>query len=418
MATTSNNILRLTDAEPVQSSLVLYTNPVSSTQGLSINFDFYSYGGTGGDGLSFILLDGSQSPVQAGGFGGSLGYAPLRIDASTTQPGIAGGYLGIGFDEFGNFSASNQGGSGGIGLTLDSIAVRGSAATNYAYLTGTGTLPSLDNTAPGATRENSRRRAQVDITPTGLLSVRVDLNNDSDFLDFQELAIDSFNVVAVNGALPSTFKFGFAASTGGNTNIHEIGNFVVKTAVGANIPGEFRDSLRIGSNNDDTLVGGSDDDILTGGAGKDTSTGSQGADRFLFSGSTKAQALRTSTLQSLDRITDFNYAEGDRVQLDFDNNLNTAQLPRRLFNAGVQKGSLSKAVRSAYADKFARRSGKQALRSNEAVFFRNGSRTYLSVNDGNAAFTARNDLLVDVTGIQFGRGDAQRSGQLVNRYFV
>ncbi|NJL21069.1 MAG: hypothetical protein HC895_10015 [Leptolyngbyaceae cyanobacterium SM1_3_5] len=423
MANTPSSILTLTNNEFSQSSLVLFTQPVNSNQGLSISFDFYAYGGTGGDGISFILLDGSQSPVQPGGFGGSLGYAPRMIIDGDAKAGIAGGYLGIGFDEFGSFSADGEGRVGGIGGQADSIAVRGSAATNYAFLTGTGSLQpfgiSIDNVAPNANRDNSRRRSQVDLTPTGLLSVRVDFNGDNDFNDPKELAIDSFNVVSVNGALPSQFKFGFAASTGGNTNFHEIGGFQVRTATGATIAGEFRDSLQVGSDNDDQLVGGNRDDVLTGGGGRDTSTGNDGADRFLFSGTTKAAALRTSTLRSIDQITDFTFSEGDRFQLDFDNNLNTRNSPRRLHNAGERRGGLRKAAQSAYADLLPRRRGNQALKPNEAVFFRNGSRTYLSVNDDKAGFSARNDLLVDVTGIQFSGSDAQRVGTLsVRRYFA
>jgi hypothetical protein len=415
----TNGVLRLTDANFSQSSLVIYTTPVSSSEGLKINFDFYAYGGTGGDGVSFFLLDGSASPTQSGGTGGSLGYAPL-VREDRNEAGIMGGYLGIGFDEFGSFSGGDEGRTGGIGLTPDAIAVRGSAATNYAYLGGTQTLGSLDNPQPGATRANSRRQAQIDLMPNGLLSVRIDLNNDSDFLDAGELAIDSLNVVAVNGALPSSFKFGFAASTGGATNIHEIGNFNVKTAANVDIPGKFGDLLISGTRENDQIVGGdTTDDTITGGGGIDTITGGGGADRFLFSGSTKAEALRTSTLRALDQINDFNFSEGDRFQLDFDNNLNTVELPRRLYNAGGQKGSLRKAVKSAYADKFTRRRGNQALKANEAVFFTSGSRTYLSINDNKAAFSAQRDLLVDVTGIQFASGDAQRLGNLGrDRYFA
>lgn len=422
MAEISNDILTLTDSNLFQSSLVLFTKSVPSNQGLSINFDFYAYAGTGGDGISFILLDGSQSPVQSGGYGGSLGYAQRLLD-NDFKPGIAGGYLGIGFDEYGAFSEGDEGRVGGTSRRPDSIAVRGSAVNNYAYLTGTESLQqfglSIDNTAPGANRDNSRRRAQVDLTPTGLLSVRVDFNNDGDFNDPQELAIDSFNVVSANGALPSTIKFGFAGSTGVSTNIHQVGGFQVRTAAGAAVAGEFRDSLRAGGDSDDQLVGGNQGDVLTGGGGRDTSTGNRGADRFLFSGTTKAAALRTSTLGSLDRITDFTAAENDRFQLDFDNNLNTQDLPRRLYNAGQQRGNLRRAVQTAYRDTTPRRRGDQALKANEAVFFRHGSKTYLSVNDNKAGFSAQNDLLVDVTGIRFASNDAQRTGALqVRRYFA
>lgn len=435
-----SDVLRLTNADFTQSAFVLYTTPVSSANGLSITFDFYSYQGNGGDGINFFLVDGSQSPTRAGGFGGSLGYAPIQDASGTVIPGLAGGYLGIGFDEFGKYSDGESGRVGGIGGRPDSIAVRGSAATNYVYLTGTDTLPSsLDNPGPTATRANSKRTAQIDLSPTGDLSVKVDLNADGDYADPGEAAITNFNVVAAgNGALPPTFKFGFAASTGGNINIHEVGNFNVRTAAGAPIPGNFTGNITvIGSDNNDrppttsgndtvqagagndTLTGLEGNDVLVGGLGADTSTGGPGADRFVFAGTSRADALRSSTLRSRDRITDFKFSEGDKIQIDSDNNLQTVgELPRGLFNAGVERGSLQKAVQAAYADKDGRRGGNQKLRPNEAVFFRLGNRTYLSVNDNRAPFSAANDLLVDVTGIELKRGDANRGVLRAADYFI
>jgi serralysin len=436
----AQNILRLTNADFTQSAFVLYTNPVSSANGLSIAFDFYSYQGTGGDGISFFLVDGSQTPSQAGGFGGSLGYAPLQVDGGALIPGLQGGYLGIGLDEFGNYSDGVAGRNGGVGPRIDAISVRGSAPTNYVYLTGTDTLPtSLDNPGPTATQANSKRRAQIDLSPAGDLTVQVDLNADGDFTDPGEAAITNFNVVnAGNGALPSSFKFGFAASTGGSTNIHEVGNFSVRTASGAPIPGDFISNLTIiGSDNsdkppttsgndtvqagagNDTLTGLEGNDVLVGGLGADTSTGGSGADRFVFAGTSRAAALRTSTLRSRDRITDFKFSEADKFQIDSDNNLQTVgELPRGLFNAGVEAGSLQKAVKAAYADKDQSRRGNQRLRPNEAVFFRLGNRTYLSVNDNRAPFSAANDLLADVTGIEFKRGDANRGALRAADYFI
>jgi serralysin len=124
----SNDIVRLTSADFSQSAFVLYSTPVDATQGLSITFDFYSYGGTGGDGISLIVLDGAVGKVtSAGGFGGSLGYASIT-DGSKLIPGIAGGYFGVGFDEFGNYSSAFEGRTGGPGGQQDSIAIRGSAA--------------------------------------------------------------------------------------------------------------------------------------------------------------------------------------------------------------------------------------------------------------------------------------------------
>jgi serralysin len=422
------DILKLTDAKINQASFALYTTPVDATKGLSITFDFFSYGGSsglaggtdGGDGIGFLLVDGAQSPAKPGGFGGSLGYAQRLSTA-----GIVGGYLGVGFDEFGLYSDGQEGRTGGIGRIPDAIAVRGSQATGYKYLTGTtASLPlSLDNPGSQATRENSRRRAQVDLTPTGLLTVQIDLNNDGDFLDPGEKPINAFDVVGVggNGALPTTFKFGFAASTGAATNIHEVGNFKVATSDGTPLPGDFRTGLLIiGSETGATgvLTGTTGGDTIVSGGGS-TSTGNAGADRFTFAGASKAAALKRSTVSKLSKVTDFNFAQNDRFQLDFDNNLNTAQLPKGLSYAGkITTRNLTEAAKLAYADKSSTKRGKQALKGDEAVFFKLGSRTYLSVNDGKAAFAAKFDLVADVTGIQFKTGDVKKASLSVSNYFV
>ncbi|MCU0565849.1 MAG: hypothetical protein MUF49_04560 [Oculatellaceae cyanobacterium Prado106] len=433
----SSELLTLTNAERGQSSFTLYTTAVDATQGLSITFDFFSYGGTGGDGLSFILVDGSQSPVRAGGFGGSLGYAQ-RDDGGTLTPGIQGGYLGIGFDEFGNFSNSTEGRVGGAvgGLIPDAIVVRGretsNPATSYAFLTGTGTLrpatapTGLDN--PGATNRNqAKRTAQIDLTSTGLLSVKIDFNGDGifDANDPNEVPanLQNFNVEERNGVLPSTLKFGFAASTGLETNIHEVGNFNVRTQSGAPIAGSFSDRIIIGGDSGtpsapSPIVGQTGNDVLIPGNGVENLQGGRGADRFVYSGATKAEALRKSTLRRLDRIADFRFSEGDRIQLDFDGQLATSNLPRRLFNAGAETGSLRKAARAAYADKNQSKRGNQALKPNEAVLFTRGSRTYLSVNDDQRSFSPRRDLLVDVTGIQLRPGDASLGALSVTNYFA
>ncbi|NJO44006.1 MAG: hypothetical protein HC769_36240 [Cyanobacteria bacterium CRU_2_1] len=414
-------ILTLTNAEPSDAEFRSSNVSVDSSRGLSITFDFYAYGGTGGDGISFFFIDGSKSPIRAGAFGGSLGYAQSISDGIA---GLDGGYLGIGFDEFGNFSGigSNER-IDGPGGTSDAIAVRGSQATNYKYLDGTRPLPiSLDNPGIGATRDNSKRTAKIDLSPTGLLTVAIDLNADGDAIDPNEQVITVNVIEKGNGALPATFKFGFAASTGGSNNIHEVGNFDVRTADGTPIPVDFTNSIIVvgdsGSTGEDTLTGSGGNDIVVGGDGSDVLTGGAKADRFVFSGSTKRGALKTSTLNARDSISDFNHGEGDRFQLDFDNNLNTVELPKGLFYAGTQKGSLLKATRAAYADRDFKKKGNQRLKADEAVFFKLGKRTYLSVNDNRTPFSAGNDLLADVTGTQFKSGDLKKSSLAVRNYFV
>ncbi|MUG98646.1 hypothetical protein F7734_42705 [Scytonema sp. UIC 10036] len=226
-----NGALRLTNNSANQASFVIYNQPINSASGLSINFDLYSYGGSGADGISFFLIDGSANPTKAGAPGGSLGYS----NSPTGTAGIVGGYIGIGFDEFGNFSASGYG-NGGVGQIKDSVVIRGSEKTGYQYLTGK-QLPSgnsIDNTNTSQ-RSDSKQKVQIDITPGGLVSVQMDLNQNGTF-ETNEKLIDNFNVTTSNNSLPQTFKFGFSASTGGSTNVHEINNFKTNTFTGSYIP--------------------------------------------------------------------------------------------------------------------------------------------------------------------------------------
>ncbi len=217
--------LRLTSSNNNQAAFVLFNRAIPSAEGLAITFDFFTYNGSGADGISFFLIDATQPPPQppvAGAFGGSLGYAqrtdPIEI------PGLPRGYVGIGFDEFGNYSNSNEGRVGGIGFTPDSVAIRGNAANNYQYLTGT-TLPQgSDN--PGATNRLApgvRRTVRITLTPNNFISV--DINFGAGFVN----VIPPFNLTPVQGQAPPQLQFGFAGSTGDNTNIHEIQNLRITT---------------------------------------------------------------------------------------------------------------------------------------------------------------------------------------------
>ncbi|MDP8935654.1 MAG: DUF4347 domain-containing protein, partial [Cyanobacteriota bacterium] len=142
--------LRLTSNAFNRAAFVIYNNPISATEGLRVTFDYYAYnrgtaaylGNTqaprlGADGISFFLIDGTATPTKAGGFGGSLGYAPNNT-SNPASPGILGGYLGIGLDEFGNYSSSIAGKQGGFpDKKPDSLALRGSESTSYNFLGNT-----------------------------------------------------------------------------------------------------------------------------------------------------------------------------------------------------------------------------------------------------------------------------------------
>jgi Ca2+-binding RTX toxin-like protein len=96
----------------------------------------------------------------------------------------------------------------------------------------------------------------------------------------------------------------------------DLGNDLVHGGAGNDLceGGEGADTVRGGQGNDQVL-GGAGADWLSGDKGDDTLTGGTGADIFhSFSGA------------SLDRITDFSRAEGDRIQLDPGTTYSTAQV--------------------------------------------------------------------------------------------
>ncbi|MBU1375869.1 MAG: right-handed parallel beta-helix repeat-containing protein [Alphaproteobacteria bacterium] len=69
-----------------------------------------------------------------------------------------------------------------------------------------------------------------------------------------------------------------------------------------------------GGDGADTLRGGQDDDLVLGGAGADYLSGDKGSDTM--TGGDGADIFHTFGDAGIDRVTDFNAAQGDRVQLD------------------------------------------------------------------------------------------------------
>ena len=80
--------------------------------------------------MAVIFSAGNIAPA-TGTFGGALGYG-----FGGNIPGFTGGWLGIGIDEYGQFSA--QGGENNIGRRQQSVVIRGSGAeqSGYNYLKG------------------------------------------------------------------------------------------------------------------------------------------------------------------------------------------------------------------------------------------------------------------------------------------
>ena len=218
--TVGNGALQLTPNQTTRSGFVLNTTPVSASHGLNISFDMYQYNGNGADGISFFLIDGSANPTQPGASGGSLGYA-----SGGATPGLVGGYVGVGFDKFGNFTNSNVG-AGGPGPQANTIGVRGSEGTNYQYVTRTAAHGQLANTST-TSRADARRHVVIFVSTNNIMTVSVDYNDSAGLRT--ELSNIDLNTINGPGSLPATFKYGFAASTGGSYDVHEISNLTVNT---------------------------------------------------------------------------------------------------------------------------------------------------------------------------------------------
>ncbi len=218
--------LRLTDTGNNQAGYAYLDTPFSITSGVVIQFDYTTWGGSGADGYSIFLFDAATAPFQIGASGGSLGYAQKTV--APMSPGLGGGYIGVGIDEYGNFANPTEGRVGGPGRLPNSVTVRGPASTNWAYLGGSaanvGQLWFNQGTRPAQTGTDYRK-VVIYLTPVAAPNhLQVDV-----YLQFgynQPLTPVVLGLFT-GQPIPANVKIGYAASTGGSTNNHEIRNLLV-----------------------------------------------------------------------------------------------------------------------------------------------------------------------------------------------
>lgn len=226
---------------------------------------------------------------------------------------------------------------------------------------------------------------------------------------------------AVSGA-PTTDARGFNRDGQADIGAFEfgaVGSTPGTPSTPGNITGTDGNDSLIGTTGKDTVLAGAGNDVLIGSLGADRLTTGTGSDRILYRGANQLEALSGSRIASLDSITDFNVIQGDRIQMDYDNNLTTVQRPKGLFNSGTeQAANLTAATKAAYADKNQKQANKQVLLAGEAVLFKWQQGTYLSVNDGVRAFDASRDLVVNVTGLTNPSAHAVAGSLSVANYFA
>ncbi|MBM3127570.1 MAG: hypothetical protein FJ009_02930 [Chloroflexi bacterium] len=213
--------LRLTSATNDQAGSAIYNTAFSSSDGVRATFTYATYGGSGADGFSFYLIDGATAVPTLGAAAGSLGYS--WWNTSPFQNGVTNGYVGIGFDEYGNFSNQDFGACGAgacPGRVANSVTIRGSGNLN----TGFNYLTRASASIATASRAGAKR-ARITISAGATKYITVEIDSGSGF----QTIINNFNLTAAAGqvAMPTTFKMGFSASTGGLTNYHEIRDLTV-----------------------------------------------------------------------------------------------------------------------------------------------------------------------------------------------
>jgi len=194
---------------------------------IHLEFEYLSWGGTGGQGLVIYLFDATAPGAGSGGIGG-VGLSYVKM---------VGAYMGIGLDDAGNFSIMPIGDMAENAKDAPSVlgnvvTVRGSQARNYAsngIYPLPASIPLTYNLAQYATRQ------QV-IDAGGLRYVALRLvahKNQAGFAAY-------LRITGKGGALtkdfdypyaaPSSLKLGLAATNGGaRSSNHEVRN--VKAAL-------------------------------------------------------------------------------------------------------------------------------------------------------------------------------------------
>jgi hypothetical protein len=174
-ATTNGGTVQLTTAATGQAGTAIFGTAIPTAH-LDARFTIQIGGGTGADGLSFMLLDPAQTtPASLGDPGGGLGFEGLTGVAVTFVTYQHAGYPSD------NFVGVATGGSGGT------LTFAGTSTNVPALRTGTHTV-------------------EVTTSPAGHLVVTV----------------DAVQVLDVAIAIPADAFVGFSGGTGGLTDVHAV----------------------------------------------------------------------------------------------------------------------------------------------------------------------------------------------------
>ena len=245
-----NGVLQLTSNQTDQSGYLYIDIPFPSSYGIKASFEYFSYGGDGADGIVCFLFDAAVPIFHPGGYGGSLGYV---YNTNYQAPGLTGAYIGIGLDEYGNFTNAIEG-KDGPGFWPNNISIRGpgDGFDGYQFIGGVrtdqvvGGLPQEDQFSISSGGINTSR--VTDVNTAGYRKVFIDLQPapagvgmilNLDMLvttvDNEPRMVSIFKDFSYRYEAPDNLKIGFTAATGGSTNFHEIRNILVEVSDDENL---------------------------------------------------------------------------------------------------------------------------------------------------------------------------------------
>ncbi len=253
--TPGNGWLRLTESIQNQSNYALYDNQIFSVNAqidITMEYTFWNghnnnvADGTGADGITFFLVDANKNAANfaPGAFGGSLGYAQKTVagGGGVDVPGMPGGYLGFGFDNWGNYAGATEGRSGGLGSSIangtttgypNRISVRGpdtgSLTTGWGYVASSAPL---DTITGGGQMDFPTSTTRPDDTGANYRAFHLTLDANNQLTVQMEFGVAGPWVTTFTADLsaftrPDQFKIGFTGGTGNADETQEVRNVQV-----------------------------------------------------------------------------------------------------------------------------------------------------------------------------------------------
>lgn len=237
-----NGRLRLTkDATNLSTAVTKDYEFLAKWNLIEVEYFQYAYGGCGGGGLGYWGADGivmvlfdsnvGHSP-EPGSYGGSMGYA--QRDG---KEGFEGGWIGLGIDEYGNFSNGNEGRNGGVGFKPNNVTIRGSSGDldgstryyGYKHLKSNINLPhpvaskrSTDVNYPG-----DKYKLRIDARDPAKLLIKLMQDSGGGYSTVIE-EFDAKDAAYNQSPTPERVRLAFTSGTGGGCNNHEIDELTVK----------------------------------------------------------------------------------------------------------------------------------------------------------------------------------------------